>query len=139
MMYVAMMKHCKVHPTSQDSRDKVNELIRQAFDELAVLHLQLRPFDCVYDEDLLNCKYEQRKLISDDIKVLKVKNSETERIHVFEELLENIDQDIEMLTVTRMVEYSKWKIQYMSVCKKIEVAKNKINKLVQLERNMNVV
>ncbi len=142
MMCVVMMKmkNCKIHPTTtydHASHEKqVSELIRQAFDELAVLHMQLKPFDNVYDEDFLDCKYEQRRLISDDIEVLRATKLDMERLHAFEDLLQKIDHDIEMLTVIRMVEYSKWKVQYMSVCNKIQEVKNKISGLLQLERNM---
>ena len=127
----------KIHPSDNLI---VADLIRQAFDELALLHGEMKPFDKVFDEDLLEAKYQQREMIYDEVKTLKAKEGKSvdnAKLQAFEDLLRNIDSDIEMLTVTRMVEYSKWKLQYMSVCDKIQVAENKIRSLMQLERNMN--
>lgn len=127
----------KIHPS--DSL-MVADLIRQAFDELALLYREMKPFDKVYDEDLLEAKYQQREMIYDEVSAIKARKSDTidyGKLKAFEELLGTIDGDIEMLTVTRMVEYSKWKLQYMSVCNKIQEVQNKIRSLMQLERNMN--
>jgi hypothetical protein len=115
----------------------IAEIIRQAFDEIAMLYSELKPFDKLYDEDLLECKYQQREMISYDIAMLKQKKTDSDRLKAFEDLLEDIDSDIEMLTITRMVVYSKWKVEYMSICSKIHNVQNKISSLMQLERNMH--
>lgn len=115
----------------------IADIIRQAFDELAMLHSELKPFDKLYDEDLLECKYQQRDMISGDIATIKQTNADSARLKAFECLLEDIESDIEMLTITRMIEYSKWKIKYMSICSKIQDVQSKIRTLMQLERNMH--
>lgn len=119
------------------TKNQVADLIRKAFDELAGLHGELTPFDRFYDEDLLECKYQQREMICTDITMLRSTNNDSDKLKIFEELLESIESDIEMLTITRMVEYSKWKVNYMSVCNKIIDVQNKIKSLMQLERNMH--
>jgi hypothetical protein len=120
-----------------EMENHIAEMIRQAFDELALLHSKLKPFDKLYDEDLLECKYQQREMIFSDIATLKRTKDDNARLEAFEKVLEDIDSDIEMLTITRMVEYSKWKLEYMSICSKINDVQNRISSLMQLERNMH--
>ena len=122
---------------------RVEDHIRQSFDELALLYAEMKPFDKVYDEDLLDCKYQQREIIWQEIKKLKsiypLVEEALDKLLAFEELLENIDNDIELLTTTRMIEYSKWKMHYLSVCDKVNEVQRRIKSLMQLERNMNKV
>jgi hypothetical protein len=117
---------------------QVAELIRQKFDELAMLYGELVPFDKVYDEDLLECKYQQRDMIITDIIANKKESRDIERLNAFENLLETLESDIEMIVTTRMIEYSKWKTKYMSVCNRIQEVQERINILIKLERSINI-
>jgi hypothetical protein len=133
------VKQNKVHADSTMAcpNDQVQELIRKTFDELARLYAELKPFDSIHDEDMLDCKYEQRHMIHNDIDNLRNTN-DVDKLAAFQKLLVEIDSDIDMLTMMRMVEYSKWKTQYMSVCMKINELEKKIHRLLQSERTMNI-
>lgn len=123
-----------VYPTNSL---QIADLIRQSFDELTILHEKLTPFDKCFDEDLLECKHQQKDMILNELTYLKDNNADVKKIKSLEEFLDSVDNDIEIMTITRMVEYSKWKLHYMSICNKINEMQNKIRSLMQLERNMN--
>lgn len=134
--------HCKqLTANKQDmsfaNSKEVANLIRHKFDELAKLYSDLVPFDSIYDEDLLECKYQQRDIIMNEIVCEKEGKVDVERLKAFENLLDSLDNDIEMLVTARMIEYSKWKTKYMSVCERIHKVQERINALVILERSMN--
>lgn len=124
-----------------DNRE-VADLIRNKFDELTTLNCELVPFDSIFDEELLECKYQQREIIVSSINAMKNENGDgdrdVERLNAFENLLESLDNDIEMLVMMRMIEYSKWKTKYMSVCNRIHEVQERIQTLITLERNMNL-
>lgn len=124
-----------------DNRE-VADLIRNKFDELTTLNSELIPFDSIFDEELLECKYQQREIIVSSINAMKNENGDgdrdVERLNAFENLLESLDNDIEMLVMMRMIEYSKWKTKYMSVCNRIHEVQERIQMLITLERNMNL-
>ena len=116
---------------------EVADLVRHKFDELTTLYSELIPFDSIYDEDLLECKYQQRDIIMNEITTEKKGKIDVERLKAFENLLESLENDIEMLVTARMIEYSKWKTKYMSVCNRIHKVQERINTLLVLERSMN--